>query len=121
VEIIRFISSLNSTNPDDSELHTRLSSNSSHSEKLDFFEGMPSFLYFKNLVCEIFKTSSHINLAMILAHTPNTDPLMTGTLVFSTEFADLDLDFIPRSEFLFTLQGSIFIPLFGDYINNTML
>ena len=29
--------------------------------------------------------------------------------------------FIPRSEFLFTLQGSIFIPLFGDYIKNTML
>jgi len=28
---------------------------------------------------------------------------------------------IPRSEFLFTLQGSIFIPLFGDYINTTML
>jgi hypothetical protein len=29
--------------------------------------------------------------------------------------------FIPRSEFLFTVQGSIFIPLFGDYINTTML
>ena len=29
--------------------------------------------------------------------------------------------FIPLSEFLFTLEGSIFIPLFGDYINTTVL